>query len=343
MIGFIAFVAAFIIHHVGRPIRHPIDHPLLFRRFPQIVPLMIISIGVCWLVVLWSILSYAYYEMNFNQIITLFFVSIFWCISVILIAPSIIPFLAKIYSGNGRLAEWGAFFSGAALGPISFLFMFSAVDIARGLAGARLWGAIVGTLSIYSLYGYFADSSPSPPGRQSVQQQQPVLPRQPSGPAFAPAPDVARPPAPPPQQIPNSGGVIVRSEQFGDWNFRELSHAAGNRTCLIHPVAAEATNSSLPEVVVGWNSLARIVVLSTRSPIRISNLLSVTIDEITFNLRYYEFVDNDRFRWHHYIFPDPMIHTFSYGNTMVVDGIRYSLRGSLRAYAALAACINGRS
>lgn len=335
MIGFIAFVAAFIIHHVGRPIRHPIDYPLLFRKFPQIVPLMFISVGACWLVVLWSVLSYAYYEMNFDQITTLFFVSIFWCISVILIAPTIIPFLAKIYSGNGRLAEWGAFFSGAALGPISFLAMFNALDIARGLAGARLWGAIAGTLSIYSLYGYFADSSPSPPSRQSVQQQQPVIPRQPSSPVITPAPT---PPAPP---GPTLEGVTVRTETFGDWSFQERRDSAGNKICLIQPT--NLPTSAAQTLGIGWSARNQTVSLFLNSDGAPASIMHASIDNQNFNLRYdYSLTLRSDLRRHHYIFPVVMIDAFSSGNVLTANGVRYSLRGSFRAYGALAACINAR-
>lgn len=336
MIGISAFVLAFIIHHIGRPIRpDPFDHPLIFRTFPQVVPLMLIAIGICWLVVIWSILSYAYYEMTLEEIAIIFAIYFSWIICIVIITPSIIPFLSRNFSGNGSLQEWAAFFSGMALGPIGFLAMFNSVDIARGLAGARLWGAIFGTLSIYSLYGYFADGSAPPPSRGSVPQHQPALPRQSSNQAITAAPSQ------PARSNPTLEGFTVRAEQFGDWNFQERRDPRGNRICVIQPI--NNPHPAAPMLGIGWSGMSQNTHLFVNSDGPHSGAINISIDNRTFILIHdYTSIYGSNIRRHHYIFPVNAVDTFANGSIMIANGVRYSLRGSFRAYDTLVACINAR-
>lgn len=320
MIGISAFVLALIIHHIGRPIRPDrVDHPLIFRTFPQIVPLMLLAIGVCWLVVIWSILSYAYYEMTIVEVAILFTIYVSWIIFVLIFSPFIIPFMARNFSANGRLLEWGAFFSGMALGPIGFLAMFNTLDIARGLAGARLWGAIFGTVSIYSLYGYSADGSPPPPSRGSVPQHQPA----------------------PARPNPTLEGFTVRAEQFGDWNFQERRDPRGNRICVIQPT--NNPHPAAPMLGIGWSGMNQNIHLFINSDGPHSGAINISIDNRSFNLTHdYTSIYGSNIRRHHYIFPVSAVDTFANGGVIIANGVRYSLRGSFRAYDTLVACINAR-
>jgi hypothetical protein len=150
-------------------------------------------------------------------------------------------------------------------------------------------------------------------------------------------------PAPPPsaRQNPTLEGFTVRMEQFGDWNFHERRDSFGNRICLIQ--STSTSTPAMPLLGIGWSGRNQSLDLFVNSDSAPISILNISIDNQSFQLRHDHTISlGSDLRRHHYIFPVVMIDAFSSGNVLTANGVRYSLRGSFRAYGALAACINAR-
>lgn len=72
--------------------------------------------------------------------------------------------------------EHSAFWLGLATGPLAFLVIFNHIEIARGRAGARIWGGIFGVAGIYFIYSSIFDRASVHNNSDRVLEERPIPP-----------------------------------------------------------------------------------------------------------------------------------------------------------------------
>jgi len=152
--------------------------------------------------------------------------------------------LYRAKQGSNLNDEITAFWLGFATGPLAFLAIFNQAEIARGRAGARIWGGIFGCLGLYFLYqnitsGGGNESSPRSRGSGTEVQSAGFRGTSPSGPT--PNPANRSPSVPPAVHSGNRTFDLPRiysqnwSHVFGNWIVESFSDHAGTIYCQARP------------------------------------------------------------------------------------------------------------
>jgi hypothetical protein len=183
--------------------------------------------------------------------------------------------------------------------------------------------------------------SPAPPKWQGHIQSSATAPTshvpRATIPANPTAPNSSQPPMPTQAVNVPFEHKVSRTQIFGDWTFQEQRDDKGQKSCVI--LVSSGIQPTAVQAGIGWQQAS---VGGTRffydSPSFTSAPLVISIDGRIFHLNYLDTIRRGNGYYRHMYHSDPVIDAFVYGNSLIVNGARYSLRGSLNAYDTLAKC-----